>query len=91
MCYIWRIQLGNSIFTTFGDFTFEVADKTNKTQHKILNEIKGNSKITIEELTKMLNMSDYGVRKNIKFLKESRYIERVGSNKNGYWFLKDGK
>ena len=39
--------------------------------------------LTVPAIMEKLKLSDYGVRKNIKILKE--YIERIGSNKTGYW------
>ena len=66
----------------------KVADKINKTQTRIIQEIRDNPYITVAELQKKLNMSDYGIRKSIFDLKNRGIIERVGSNKTGYWKVK---
>ena len=36
-------------------------------------------------MMEQLSMSDYGIRKNLKALKEKGLIERVGSDKAEYW------
>ena len=35
------------------------------------------------------SLSEPGVKKNLKQLKEKGIIERVGSNKTGYWKIKE--
>lgn len=35
------------------------------------------------------SLSEPGVNKNLKQLKEKGIIERVGSNKTGYWKIKE--
>ena len=35
------------------------------------------------------SLSERGVKKNLKQLKEKGIIERVGSNKTGYWKIKE--
>lgn len=56
-----------------------------KNQNDIINQIVDNPYITIEELMNNLSLSDSGVRRNIKKLKDSGYIKRNGSSKIGYW------
>ena len=56
-----------------------------KTQDKILEILKENPKATVAMMMAQLSMSDYGIRKNLKALKEKGLIERVGSDKTGYW------
>lgn len=59
---------------------------------EILRLIKENPFITIPELSKRINLSDAGVRKNISILKSDGRIHRIGSNKLGHWeILKDKK
>lgn len=57
----------------------------NMSESKVLDEIKNNSKITANELANKLNFSEPYIEKIIKKLKQEEYIERVGSNKTGYW------
>ena len=56
-----------------------------KTQDKILEILKSNPHATIAMMMEQLSMSDYGIRKNLKALKEKGLIERVGSDKTGCW------
>ena len=51
--------------------------------------MKENSKITIYELMEKLSMSESGIKKVIKKLKDENIINRVGSLKSGYWEVKE--
>ena len=57
----------------------------NLTEERILNLIKSKKHITQTELSKLLSLSENCIYKNLKTLKAKRIIERIGSNKNGYW------
>lgn len=59
-----------------------------KSDQKVLALMKGNSKITIYELMEKLSMSESGIKKVIKKLKDENIISRVGSLKSGYWEVK---
>jgi len=52
---------------------------------EIIEMIKGNPKVTVEEIAKELDMSLSGVEKNIRQLKNLGIINRIGPNKGGYW------
>lgn len=54
-------------------------------EKKVMLEIKENEKITMEMLSNKVGVSERYIEKIIKSLKEKRYLERIGSNKNGYW------
>lgn len=47
--------------------------------------MRDNHDITAEELAGILGISATAVEKNLSFLRENGYIERVGSKKAGYW------
>ncbi len=51
----------------------------------VFNLITQNNKITAVEISKSLNISLSTVKRKIKKLKEKNMIERVGSDKTGYW------
>lgn len=51
----------------------------------VLNFIKQNNKITATEISERLNMSLSTAKRKIKELKEKGIIERIGSDKTGYW------
>ena len=47
--------------------------------------IRDNPNITINQFSIMLNLSEPAIKKNLKQLKQSGHIQRIGSNKTGYW------
>ena len=56
-----------------------------KSREKILNLIKHNSEITQNELANNLQLSVKAIEKNLKQLRESGIIRRVGPDKGGHW------
>ena len=63
---------------------------TVKTQNDTVNDtvfylIKQNSKITATEISEQLKISLSTVKRKIKELKEKGSVERIGSDKTGYW------
>lgn len=60
----------------------------NETGQKILDLMRANSKITIQEIADKTEITKRAVDKNIKTLKENGVVERVGSNKAGSWRVK---
>jgi predicted HTH transcriptional regulator len=47
-----------------------------------------NSNITKKQLSIILNISTTAIDKNLDYLKQEGYIERIGSKKTGYWKVK---
>ena len=59
---------------------------TVKTQNDtVFSLIKKNKNITATEISKQLNLSLSTVKRKIKQIKEQGIIERIGSDKTGYW------
>lgn len=58
---------------------------TNKTEDKIVELIRDNPNITIAQLMIKTGLSEPGVKKNLKQLKDKGLIKRVGFRKVGYW------
>jgi len=56
-----------------------------KSDQKILALMKKNAKITIKEICVSTGLSESGVKKIIKKLKEENIIARIGALKSGYW------
>lgn len=54
-------------------------------QIKILTLIKGNGGITIEKLSNDIGINVRNIKKNILKLKKFGLLERIGSDKTGYW------
>jgi len=52
---------------------------------KIIAEMRDNPNVTAAQLSVMLAISETAIDNNIRYLKENKFIERVGSNKTGYW------
>ncbi|MDD5158093.1 Fic family protein [Sulfurimonas sp.] len=69
--------------------TLKSDQKSNyKSDQKILSLMQEKNKITIKELMEILAMSESGVKKVIKKLKDEGILNRVGSLKSGYWEVK---
>ena len=69
--------------------TLKSDQKSNyKSDQKVLALMKENSKITIYELMEKLSMSESGIKKVIKKLKDEGSINRVGSFKSGHCEIK---
>lgn len=67
------------------NYTESYTENLNETQQKIIKLIKENSEITQKMLVKELNLSRPAIALNIKYLKDNGYIERIGSDRKGYW------
>ena len=58
-----------------------------ESQKKVLNAIKTKSNITTANISKVTGLSISSVNNCIKALKETGIINRIGSNKSGYWVI----
>ena len=59
--------------------------KLEEVERKILKEIENNSNVTRKELAKLLNLSEATIKRKLSNLKQYNIIERVGSDKTGFW------
>lgn len=59
----------------------------NENENEILNAIKANPSASAKDLSISLNIPFRSVQRYFSNLKEKGIIERVGSNKSGYWRL----
>lgn len=82
-------MIKNTIYEIAKSTTQEITQET--TQEKILNLIKTKPSITQIEMSEALGLTRDGISYNIKKLKDSGIIERVGSTKNGIWKIKRKK
>ena len=57
----------------------------NENENAILNVIKTSPSISAKDLSISLNIPFRSVQRYLSNLKERAIIERVGSNKSGYW------
>ena len=59
--------------------------KVNVNQQKILEELRKNPHITMDELSKLVGIAKKNIFNNMKKLQEAGLLKRVGADKNGYW------
>lgn len=59
-----------------------------KSSVKILELIKQTPKITLDEIANVLGISKRAVEKQVKKLREANIIERIGSDRSGWWKIK---
>ena len=57
-------------------------------QKEIIGYMMENPKISAKKLSELVGISSRKIEENIRKLKEEKIIERVGSNRGGYWKLK---
>ncbi len=72
-----------AVCTTF--YKNRVNAPLNEIQNHIIKEISDNSKISYAELADKLKKNRTTIMRNIQKLKLLTLIERVGSDKSGYW------
>ena len=63
----------------------EQIDELSEIQQKVLHLMKSNHKITNQEISEILLISDRYVRKIIQQLKDFGYLERIGEARTGFW------
>lgn len=80
---------GNSSRKVRDKVNYNVGDKVNKTQAGILKEMRNNPNVTLPQLMVLLNRGKTSIQNNVSFLRKNGFIERAGSNKNGYWKAND--
>ena len=57
----------------------------NNVQNKIIELIVNNKRITQSEIAEKLDVNVRTVKRNFKVLIENCIVERIGSDKTGYW------
>ena len=62
-----------------------IKDTINVNQQKILEILTVNPRITAKTLSDELGINERNIKKNIKSLKDSGHLTRIGSNKTGHW------
>ena len=79
----WINVVGNKVSNKVGNKVERVELTDNR--KKIISEIRNNPNITKKQLSIIIGISITAIDKNLNYLKEQNYIERVGSKKTGYW------
>ena len=67
------------------DVTDRVAEKVTDIEVKILELIANDSAITTSKLAEMLSVTRKTISTHMKKLKKNNVIERIGSDRKGYW------
>lgn len=76
-------KVGNKVGDKVGDT--DTKQRLSPRRQHILSEMRDNPNITIAGLASILSISTTAIENHIGFLRANGYIERVGSNKTGYW------
>lgn len=71
-----------------GETTQRVEEFVQLTEEVFLNALRKNPKISRKELSKMLMISEDGVKYHLKKLKNKGLIEHIGASRGGYWRVK---
>jgi predicted HTH transcriptional regulator len=71
--------VGDKVGDKVGDINLNIS------QIKVLAEIRNNPNITKPELMVKCDLGKTSIDNIISFLRKNNIIERVGSNKTGYW------
>lgn len=66
----------------------QAINSLNSTQASIIAFMRDNPNVTMGQLAKKIGLSESGIKKNIRILKDLGIIERIGADKNGYWSVK---
>lgn len=72
------------------DVTINVVDNVVDNRFKkILNLLNTNNKLSAQELSEYLGVSKRTIQRDLNKLKENGKLERIGSEKGGYWKIKE--
>lgn len=64
-----------------------VNDTLNKRDNQIIQLISNNKNITIHDISITLTVSEITIKRALKKLVKNKFIERIGSDKTGYWSI----
>ena len=59
-----------------------------KTPEQILEAMKSNAEITVQELAALLGKSESAIHRAIRKLRDAGQIERIGGDKGGHWEMR---
>lgn len=74
---------------THAEVKNKVKININDSQKKIIETMRDNPNVKTVRLMAITGLSESGINRNLKKLKELGLIERIGSLKNGYWSVKE--
>jgi len=83
---MWNLkEVGKSVYNYISEKRCYPLVGLTKLELKILNEIKKDSKISLSDIEKKLNISRDTVKEYISRLKKKKVLERIGKTSKGYW------
>ena len=99
LCKEANVRLGYEKFDEFFSFIFYREDRnvvTNVVTNVVLNEkekqildlLRSNNYLTASKISEMIDKSSRNIQRIMDSLKNKGLIERIGSNKTGYWKVK---
>lgn len=62
---------------------------TSDIENRILSIIRENPKITVKSISRMVEITEDGIRYHIKKLKKQGLLEYIGASRSGHWEIKD--
>lgn len=75
-------DVGDKVIDKVGD---KFSGNLNETRLRILEEMRHNPQITQVQLMERLGLGKTAIQTNVSYLRKNGYVERIGSNKTGYW------
>ncbi len=79
------LSIGSSYNSKFSDTVKSNFDTVNDT---VFSLIEKNKQITTKEISEKLSVSLSTVKRKLNVLKQNSNLERIGSDKTGYWRIK---
>lgn len=67
------------------EFKGATAEASEKTSEKILELVKANPEITIQELASGIGISNSSIGRNFQKLQKENLLKRIGADKGGRW------
>jgi predicted HTH transcriptional regulator len=91
----WKVNLTEKFPLDFGENVGvkvgeNVGVNLSKNQNLILQLLLENKELSIEKLAESVSITARSIERNISLLKEKGLLERVGSNRTGYWNVTAG-
>ena len=82
-----NLNYGNDIKSEYeeSETARKVEEFVQRTEEVFLNALRKNPQISRKELSKMLMISENGVKYHLKKLKNKGLIEHIGTSRGGYW------
>lgn len=78
-----------NIYNTAQETTQETIQET--TRDKIIKEMISNPNVTRKQLSKIIGLSDAGIKYHLRELTKDGIIAHKGATKKGYWVVIDNK